>query len=94
MTSDLNELNIPDIISQFTEKIDGVTGHNSGWIVFQINHIFENMMMMMYISELLVQIAQTTAAATTTTTTTRSNITIIEFYRILCYFEKSAFLSQ
>ena len=39
MTSDLNELNIPDIISQFTEKIDGVTGHNSGWIVFQINHL-------------------------------------------------------
>ena len=39
MTSDLNELNLPDIISQFTEKIDDVTGHNSGWMVFQIEYI-------------------------------------------------------
>jgi len=39
MISYLNELNLPDIISQFTEKIDYVTGDNSGWILFQINHV-------------------------------------------------------
>ena len=39
MTSDLDELNLPDIISQFMEKIDGFSGQNSGWIVSEINYL-------------------------------------------------------
>jgi len=39
MTSDLDELNLPDIISQFTEKIDGFSGQKSGWIVSQIKYL-------------------------------------------------------
>jgi len=39
MTWNLDELNIPDIISQFTEKINGFSGQNSGWIVSQIKYL-------------------------------------------------------
>ena len=39
MTSDLDELNLPDIISRFMEKIDGFSGQNSGWIVSEINYL-------------------------------------------------------
>jgi len=39
MTSDVNELNLADIIAQFMEKIDGFSGQNSGWIISQINYI-------------------------------------------------------
>jgi len=37
MTSDVNDLNLADIVSQFNEKIDGFSGQGSGWIVCQIN---------------------------------------------------------
>jgi len=40
MTSDVDELNLPDIISQFMEKIDGFSGQNSGWIISQINYLW------------------------------------------------------
>jgi len=39
MTSDVDELNLSDIITQFLEKIDGFSGQNSGWIVSQINYL-------------------------------------------------------
>jgi len=39
MTSDMDELNLPDIISQFAEKIDGFSGQNSGWTVSQIKYL-------------------------------------------------------
>jgi len=39
MTSDVNELCLPDVISQFMEKINGFCGQGSGWIVCQINYM-------------------------------------------------------
>ena len=39
MTSDVDDLNLPDVIAQFMEKIDGFSGQNSGWIISQINYI-------------------------------------------------------
>jgi len=39
MTSDVNELSLPDMISQFMENIDGFSGQGSGWIVSQINYL-------------------------------------------------------
>ena len=39
MISDAVELNIPDIIAQFMEKIDGFSGENNGWIIFQMNYL-------------------------------------------------------
>ena len=39
MTSDVDKLNLSDIITQFLEKIDGFSGQNSSWIVSQINYL-------------------------------------------------------
>ena len=39
MTSDVDELNLSDIITQFMEKIDGFSGQNSGWIISQIKYL-------------------------------------------------------
>ena len=39
MTSDVNELNLHDIIAQFMEKIDGFNSQNSGWITSQKNYL-------------------------------------------------------
>ena len=39
ITLDVDELNLPDIIAQFMEKIDGFSGQNSGWIISQINYL-------------------------------------------------------
>jgi len=39
MTSDVNDLNLADIVHQFMEKIDGFSGQGSGWIVCQINYL-------------------------------------------------------
>ena len=39
MTSDVDELNLHDIIAQFMDKIDGFSGQNSGWIISQINYL-------------------------------------------------------
>jgi len=39
MTSDVDDLNLPDIIAQFMEKINGLSGQNSGWIILQINYL-------------------------------------------------------
>ena len=39
MTSDVNELDLQDIITQLLGKIGGFSGKNSGWNVFQIKYI-------------------------------------------------------
>ena len=39
MTSDVTELNLVNIVSQFMDKIDGFSGQNSGWTISQINYI-------------------------------------------------------
>jgi len=39
MTSDVDELNLSDITTQFMEKIDGFSGQNSGWIISQIKYL-------------------------------------------------------
>jgi len=39
MTSDVDELNLPDIITQFMEKMGGFSGQNSDWIISQINYL-------------------------------------------------------
>jgi len=39
MTSDIDELNLPNIITQLLGKIDGFSGNNSGWTVSQINYL-------------------------------------------------------
>jgi len=39
MTSDVDDLNLPDIIAQFMEKIDSFSGQNSRWIISQINYL-------------------------------------------------------
>jgi len=39
MTSDVTELNLADIISQFMNKIDGFSGQKSGWTISQINYL-------------------------------------------------------
>jgi len=40
MTSDVDELNLLDIIAQFMEKIGGFSGQNSGWIMSQMNYLW------------------------------------------------------
>jgi len=39
MTSDVSDLNLADIVSQFNEKIDRFSGQGSGWIMCQINYL-------------------------------------------------------
>jgi len=39
MTSNVDNLNLSDIVKQFMEKIDGFSGQNSSWIVSQINYV-------------------------------------------------------
>jgi len=39
MTSDVNGLNLEDIVSQFNEKIYGFSGQGSRWIMCQINYL-------------------------------------------------------
>jgi len=38
MKSDVNELNLSDIATQFMEKVDGFSDQNSGWIISKINY--------------------------------------------------------
>ena len=39
MTTDVDELNLPDIIAQFASKMEGFSGQNSGWIISQIKYL-------------------------------------------------------
>ena len=39
MTTDVDELNLSDIIAQFANKIEGFSGQNSGWVVSQIKYL-------------------------------------------------------
>ena len=39
ITTDVDELNLPEIIAQFMDKIDGFSNQNSGWIISQINYL-------------------------------------------------------
>ena len=39
MTSDINNLDLPDIVRQFLEKIDGFSGQNSGWSIAQTTYL-------------------------------------------------------
>jgi len=39
MTTDVDKLNLPDIIAQFANKIEGFSGQNSGWIISQIKYL-------------------------------------------------------
>jgi len=39
MTTDVDELNLSDIIAQFANTIEGFSGQNSGWIISQIKYL-------------------------------------------------------
>ena len=39
MTTDVDELNLSDIIAQFANKIESFSGQNSGWIISQIKYL-------------------------------------------------------
>jgi len=39
ITLDVDNLDLPDIVRQFLEKIDGFSGQNSGWSIVQINYL-------------------------------------------------------